>query len=377
MKKIISFILALAMMIIAPISAFAGVAKTGYLSITAAVDGSYSHKVYTYQLSCSALAYKIIDGIEFNSNGIATVEINSGASKTIANLPVGSQIDVVQATVNTDCKVTCAVNDGPTQTVKTKGNDSTETSPISGIITVDTMYAFFTTSYSDIPNTEKSYPCNLGTKNQLESIDIKSLLPSDISNPSYSLADNSASYITDKSVSSSGVLSYKVNGSGINGKSTTLKVIVSSDNYTDITASVVISLSEAVDDNRDTEITYDVLPTYTVTIPATVDLGSTAMIKAENVVLDNEKQLCIKLTATSEADNSFKLKTDEDATLAYTVNNGTNDISVGDTVLAVNPDDTDTGTANLSFVKQGSEAYAGTYKGTVTFTVSIEEVISP
>ncbi|WP_308573515.1 ubiquitin-like protein [uncultured Eubacterium sp.] len=113
-------------------------------------------------------------------------------------------------------------------------------------------------------------------------------------------------------------------------------------------------------------------PTYTVTIPATVELGGTAEIKAENVVVEKGSQVEVKLTNTSEDDNSFKLKSNEGAELAYTVNNGTNDISVGDTVLAVNPDNSDTGTANLSFVKQGSEAYAGTYKGTVTFTISVE-----
>ncbi|MGN1315433.1 MAG: ubiquitin-like protein [Acutalibacteraceae bacterium] len=113
------------------------------------------------------------------------------------------------------------------------------------------------------------------------------------------------------------------------------------------------------------------VPTYTVTIPATVELGETAEIKAEDVVVEKGKQVQVALTGTSESDNSFKLKTDEGAELSYTVDNGTIDINVGDTVLAVNPDDTDTGTANLKFVKQGSEAYAGTYTGTVTFTISI------
>ena len=113
-------------------------------------------------------------------------------------------------------------------------------------------------------------------------------------------------------------------------------------------------------------------PTYTVTIPATVELGDTAEIKAENVVVEKGSQVEVKLTDTSEDDNSFKLKSNEGAELAYTINNGTNNISVGDTVLAVNPDNSDTGTANLSFVKQGNEAYAGAYKGTVTFTISVE-----
>ncbi|WP_293966526.1 hypothetical protein [uncultured Eubacterium sp.] len=130
-----------------------------------------------------------------------------------------------------------------------------------------------------------------------------------------------------------------------------------------------------VEESTSTQISYSVAPTYTITIPATVELGDTAEIKAENVVVEKGSQVEVKLTDTSEDDNSFKLKSNEGAELAYTINNGTNDISVGDTVLAVNPDNSDTGTANLSFFKQGNEAYAGAYKGTVTFTVSIEEVI--
>ncbi|MCI5727343.1 MAG: hypothetical protein MR274_07540 [Clostridium sp.] len=121
-------------------------------------------------------------------------------------------------------------------------------------------------------------------------------------------------------------------------------------------------------------VSYSVAPTYTVTIPASVELGATAEIKAENVILDNGKMLCIKLTGTSETNNSFKLKTAENAELSYTVNDGTNNISVGDTVLSVNPDDTNTGIVILNFAKQGNEAYAGAYKGTITFTVSVEEV---
>ena len=115
-------------------------------------------------------------------------------------------------------------------------------------------------------------------------------------------------------------------------------------------------------------------PTYTVTIPATVELGETAEIKAENVVVEKGSQVEVKLTDTSEANNSFKLKSNEGAELAYTVNNGTNNISIGDTVLAVNPDDTSTGAATLIFTQSGEAEFAGDYSGTVTFTVSVESV---
>lgn len=115
-------------------------------------------------------------------------------------------------------------------------------------------------------------------------------------------------------------------------------------------------------------------PTYTVTIPATVELGETAEIKAENVVVEKGSQVEVKLTDTSEANNSFKLKSNEGAELAYTVNNGTNNISIGDTVLAVNPDDTSTGAATLIFTQSGEAEFAGDYSGTVTFTISVESV---
>ncbi|WP_293966529.1 hypothetical protein [uncultured Eubacterium sp.] len=119
-------------------------------------------------------------------------------------------------------------------------------------------------------------------------------------------------------------------------------------------------------------------PTYTVTIPATVELGEDITISATGVNVVSGSQLAVKLSGTSEADNTFKLKTDEGAELSYGIIKDSTALTMGSTVLTVAGGIADnTGTANLSFVKQGNEAYAGAYKGTVTFTVSVEEVISP
>lgn len=115
-------------------------------------------------------------------------------------------------------------------------------------------------------------------------------------------------------------------------------------------------------------------PTYTVTIPATVELGETAEIKAENVVVEKGKQVEVKLTGTSETDNAFQLKTNEGAELTYTVKNGDADVAIGSTVLTVNPDTAASGSTTLTFVAPTSITYAGTYTGTVTFTVSVETV---
>ena len=122
-------------------------------------------------------------------------------------------------------------------------------------------------------------------------------------------------------------------------------------------------------------VNYAVAPTYTVTIPETVTLGQTATIKAEDVILEEEKQLKVKLTGTSGENNAFKVKSAEGAELENTVNDGTKDISIDETVLTVNPDNSANGSATLKFNAPSDSdiIYAGKYTGTVTFTVSVAD----
>lgn len=122
-----------------------------------------------------------------------------------------------------------------------------------------------------------------------------------------------------------------------------------------------------------TTVTYTVNPVYTVTIPATVTLGGSAVeVKAEGVKVNKGSRVVVKLTGTSESDNAFRVKTAEGAVLTYTVQKNSADVAINDTVLAVNPETADTGSTALSFVAPASVTYAGTYTGTVTFTVSVE-----
>ena len=110
---------------------------------------------------------------------------------------------------------------------------------------------------------------------------------------------------------------------------------------------------------------------YTVTIPATVELGTTAIIKAKDVILPNGKTLNVKVAEGSE----FKVAQvdDNDAVVdkcAYTVTKGETKTPVNpsDTVLtAVNGESEKT--VELQFNKPESTTYSGTYTGTVTFTV--------
>ncbi|MGN1126898.1 MAG: hypothetical protein ACI4RI_05600 [Ruminococcus sp.] len=129
--------------------------------------------------------------------------------------------------------------------------------------------------------------------------------------------------------------------------------------------------------NGSTEITYNVAPTYTVTIPDSVNLDtatSTANklnITASNVVIPKGKELLVKLTGTSGTDNALTVKTAEGAEIAYTITKDTSNVAIGDTVLAVNPETANNGSSTLKFIAPDSVTYAGTYSGTVTFTVSV------
>ena len=112
--------------------------------------------------------------------------------------------------------------------------------------------------------------------------------------------------------------------------------------------------------------------TYTVTIPATVELGGTATVKVENTMLKKGDEVNVKLTGTSEADDTFKVTTAQGAELTYTVKKSDTVINVGDTVISCASQVSNQ--VDLLFTAPTSVQYAGDYSGTVTFTVSVETV---
>ena len=128
-------------------------------------------------------------------------------------------------------------------------------------------------------------------------------------------------------------------------------------------------ISEPID-ARPTTITYEVAPTFTVTIPATVALGEDATISADNVVVKKGQQVEVSLTDA----NGFAVTSAEGAQLVYTVKNGDTAVAEGDTVLAVNPRDGKTGSTTLTFVAPTEYTYSGDYTGTVIFTVAVKDV---
>ena len=120
-------------------------------------------------------------------------------------------------------------------------------------------------------------------------------------------------------------------------------------------------------------VTYSVAPAYTVTIPETVTIGADGTektVSAEDVVVNKGQYVSVTLAA----DNNFTVKTAEGAELAYTVTANGEAVAAGGEILAVNPADSATGTATITFdIDETAIQYAGTYTGTATFTIAVKD----
>ena len=135
------------------------------------------------------------------------------------------------------------------------------------------------------------------------------------------------------------------------------------------------------DENRQSQtsglnVTYQVAPAFTVTIPADVTLNNSVTVSAADVVVEYGKAVNVTISGTSGENNAFQLRTDEGAVLASTVKKGDAEVRVGDTVLSVTPTSDQTA-VELTFVEPENYTYAGLYKGTVTFTVSVDTTGNP
>ena len=91
-------------------------------------------------------------------------------------------------------------------------------------------------------------------------------------------------------------------------------------------------------------------------------------------MVDEDQAVNVRITETSEEDNTFKLRNGE-ADLTYTVTNKTEskDVALGDILLSA-PSATESKTAEISFNEPETSEYAGTFIGNVTFTFSVDTV---
>lgn len=123
-----------------------------------------------------------------------------------------------------------------------------------------------------------------------------------------------------------------------------------------------------------TTVTYTVDPSYTVTIPATVTLGQYAEVVIAKPRVAKGYEVVVRLTKTSSDNNSFTLTTQEGASLDYRIESGLNNIIYVGSVVARCGNYGETNHTQLKFEapELAYVNYAGTYTGTVTFTVSVE-----
>ena len=121
-------------------------------------------------------------------------------------------------------------------------------------------------------------------------------------------------------------------------------------------------------------VTYSVNPGYTVTIPETVTIGADGAektVSAEDVVVEKGRYVSVTLAES----NNFTVKTTEGAELTYTVTANGENVAAGGEILAVNPANGKSGTANITFdIDEAAIQYAGTYTGTATFTIAVKDV---
>ena len=125
-----------------------------------------------------------------------------------------------------------------------------------------------------------------------------------------------------------------------------------------------------------TKISFNVDPTYTITIPATVELNK---VDTEGVVTyENDytiqavagvrlkKNEYIEVTVASD----FTMQTTEGATLAYSITAGGNAVA-NNGVVAEFATDKNAQSTTIHIAANDPD-YAGEYKDTVTFTVAVK-----
>ncbi len=129
----------------------------------------------------------------------------------------------------------------------------------------------------------------------------------------------------------------------------------------------------AAEPNKELTVTYEVNPTYTVTIPATFDANKDATITVDaNPVITYGTQIKVAVTGSANYDsvnNQFRLKNTENQYIGYTLSSGDDAIALNDVVLTQNAGATTAAVVTISFTPEAA-TYAGTYRDTITFTIS-------
>ena len=145
-----------------------------------------------------------------------------------------------------------------------------------------------------------------------------------------------------------------------------------------ILAALMIAACSVTAFAETTNVSYNVDPSYTVSIPAAVTLGDSAVeadITASDVILEGGKQVVVELTSASNtaSGSTFNAK-NGDSTVTYTIT-GDEAIAVGDTVATF----TANGSKTLTFsaADKSAATVAGAHTETLTFGVKLEDPNAP
>ena len=143
-----------------------------------------------------------------------------------------------------------------------------------------------------------------------------------------------------------------------------------------ILAALMIAACSVTAFAETTNVSYNVDPSYTVSIPAAVTLGDSAVeadITASDVILEGGKQVVVELTSASNtpSGSTFNAK-NGDSTVTYTIT-GDSAIAVGDTVATF----TANGSKTLTFsaADKSAATVAGSHTETLTFNIAVEDAV--
>ena len=124
------------------------------------------------------------------------------------------------------------------------------------------------------------------------------------------------------------------------------------------------------------DVSFNVDPTFTVTIPATVELkreddnGTVTYENDYTVSADAGVRLLKNDTIVITVTSDYEMTTAQGATLAYTITQGNAQITAENNVIAVFGTDKEKQTSTIHIAAADPE-FAGEYKDTVTFTIAI------
>ena len=122
--------------------------------------------------------------------------------------------------------------------------------------------------------------------------------------------------------------------------------------------------------NVTVSVSYMVIPTYVITIPATVELGGAPMTVAiTNAVMEEGVSLKVYL------ETDFTARTDDGAEKTFDINAGA--VQSGDVVLMVEgggtPENPKQGSTQLALEWDETYQYSGNYRATLAFTIRVED----